>query len=597
MKRVLMSVAVAVLALIGLAIPLIDVDDDAGSGVDPVSITEYRAEYRVAADGRLTARETITADFPASRHGIFRFWDVTDSADSHVRYIPENITVALDDGSVPVDFSWESGKRFRVAKIGDPDRYLTPGIHTYVITYEIAGAIAPSSAEDMTAGSWSGGDTSRFLWRVVPDGWRMAIARSETVVDLPEAPLATACRTRDGTACTITRSGPTQFTVTTGALHPNTGVTFRADLPSAAPERDATAWPVFFDPILGRSLWVAIVLALLSLLTFGIGVAWVLRSRESTPLLPVMYEPPTDPQRPGGYLGPVQSYFVTRERMPKRALVATLLYLADRGYVRLDRDGTEWTVTSLVDSSAWQQIDAPSRAAAGALYLTGEAGRSFTTDGSVDAGEKLQAATGALASATSKWAAESGAINTSRFEWTGRALVALALVVAAVLFFFQWLPFSLLVLPIAAFAIGGAGLYAAGVGTRRTLLGRDIWSRAGGFERLISTTSNQERLDFSARRELYTDYIPYAVAFDCADAWAKKYRIATGSEPPVPVWFVPTSSSTTHGFFGDASGFDSFESSLSSSLSAYSATQSSSSSGGGGGGFSGGGGGGGGGSW
>lgn len=49
---------------------------DAGS--DPVTIADYRAEFRVDADGNLEATEWITGVFPGNRHGIFRYWDVAN---------------------------------------------------------------------------------------------------------------------------------------------------------------------------------------------------------------------------------------------------------------------------------------------------------------------------------------------------------------------------------------------------------------------------------------------------------------------------------------------------------------------------------------
>ena len=65
-------------------------------------------------------------------------------------------------------------------------------------------------------------------------------------------------------------------------------------------------------------------------------------------------------------------------------------------------------------------------------------------------------------------------------------------------------------------------------GHRRTRAGRDLWSRVGGFRRMLATPSSKERFDFSGRKELYTAYIPWAVAFDCADEWAAKYRTEIG---------------------------------------------------------------------
>ena len=40
---------------------------------------------------------------------------------------------------------WEDGERFRVAKIGDPDQYLSWGTHVFEIRYSIAGVLDPGT--------------------------------------------------------------------------------------------------------------------------------------------------------------------------------------------------------------------------------------------------------------------------------------------------------------------------------------------------------------------------------------------------------------------------------------------------------------------
>lgn len=600
-KRVLLSGAVALLTLIGLTWSLVDFDTSTDSGTDPVTITDYRATYHVERDGTMRASETVTADFPEGRHGIFRFWDVVDTSNSGVRLTPENIHVRLDGGSVPVAMSWEKHDRFRVAKIGDPDSYLAVGSHTYTIDYTVDGVIGPgmrSASDSPGSAGWSGRDTSQFLWRVVADGWQMPILKSTSTITLPVPPTAATCALKTGDPCTVTDAGPNTRVVTTGALPPSSGVAFRADLPIAAPARDTTPWPQPLDRVLGRSLITVLVLLALSLVTFAIGVFLVVRSIERQPLLPVMYGPPTDPANPTMTLSPVQTYYVARESVPSTALTSTLLFMAERGLVALKRNGDEWTVTSLVSPDVWRTVDPVTGSLARSLNIRAS-GLKFKADGSVDAGRTLSSAKSELQAATTNWARDSGTVVDSRAEKIGRWLVALAFVVAAALFILGWYPFSLAVLPIAAFAIGGAGLWVSGVGTRRTALGRGVWSQAGGFERLLSTPSNRDRLDFSARKDLYTSYIPYAMAFGCAAAWAAKYRAAMGTEPPTPVWLAGAYGSSP-GTGWSSANLDNFDASISSSLSAYSASQSSSSGSGGGfgGGFSGGGGGGGGGgSW
>ena len=160
-----------------------------------------------------------------------------------------------------------------------------------------------------------------------------------------------------------------------------------------------------------------------------------------------------------------------------------------------------------------------------------------------------------------------------------------------------WNPFHLSVLALipGAFAVFGLGVGLSGAGTKRTPAGRDLWSRVGGFKRILSTPSSVDRFDFSGRKELYTAYLPWAVAFDCADEWAKKYRVETGEEPPVPVYFAGYSGAHTGNYVSQM--VSSFDSAVSSAISSYNATQTSSSSGGGGCSGGGGGGGGGRGSW
>jgi hypothetical protein len=118
---------------------------------------------------------------------------------------------------------------------------------------------------------------------------------------------------------------------------------------------------------------------------------------------------------------------------------------------------------------------------------------------------------------------------------------------------------------------------------------------------MLTTDSAEARFDFGARKDLHSAYVPFAVAAGAAALWAKKYEATTGTAAPQPDWYS-SSSSTGSGFVGGSGGssFDSFDSALSSSIGAYTASQSSSGSRGGSSSSSssgGGGGGGGGGSW
>jgi uncharacterized membrane protein len=195
------------------------------------------------------------------------------------------------------------------------------------------------------------------------------------------------------------------------------------------------------------------------------------------------------------------------------------------------------------------------------------------------------------------WARQNGLVTAAGLGSFGGILVILAILLTLFLGFVNPFDLSILALIPGLFAVFALELLRPGAGTKRTAAGRELWSRIGGFRRVLATPSSEDRFDFSGRKELYTAYIPWAVAFGVADQWAEKYRIETGEEPPTPVYFG-SGYGYTGGSFASSMAAD-FSSTVSSAISAYQATQSSSSSGGGGGGFSGGGGGGGGGggSW
>lgn len=593
MKRTLLRVGALVAAAALLFFPVLAAmtPSSTSTAPDPVTVTTYDAHYSVDRNGVLTGTEKIVGDFPFGRHGIFRYWDLQDAGDPHVRLRPTDLTVTRDGNPEPYELLWEQGRRFRVAKIGSAEVILPSGLHTYVLKYRIRGALAHGSVESGTTASWgaTGSRSSLFNWQVVAGGWAMSMRKVNVTVDLPAKVIDAQCAVRDRRTCTVDGVGTRTLTLDATNLQPYTPISVRAVVPVPVPDRPSLPWSIPWDRLLGQNGPLAYIVLALSGLALGFGYLLDWRSREPKPGYPVQYEPPAG-------LGPVQASFVTSERVPRRALVATLLYQAQQGLTKLTKDGDDWVVEGIGDASAWAQTDDVTRHVGASLGVDSPGGR-FEADGTISAGKSLQAVKTSLASVTDAWATAAGVQKHSAAEQLGRILVVISIIAAGALTFMV-ASSSLLVIPFAAFVVGGAGLMVAGVGRRRTLLGRDVWSRAGGFERLLSTDSAKERFDFSGKKEVYTAFIPFAVAFNCADTWARKYEQATGETAPVPVWYGGGTTSTHGSLFGGGDAFSSFESSVASSISAYSASQSSSGSGGGGG-FSGGGGGGGGGggSW
>ena len=128
---------------------------------DPVVFSNYKADFIVNAGGRLDAVETITAEFPSGRHGLFRYWAVTTRTTpgcGRSRRSPRSCSTA---NAVPYQMLWEDGERFRVAKIGDPDEYLSYGTHVFEIRYTIDGVLDPgTTGADKTFADSTGDDSA-----------------------------------------------------------------------------------------------------------------------------------------------------------------------------------------------------------------------------------------------------------------------------------------------------------------------------------------------------------------------------------------------------------------------------------------------------
>jgi uncharacterized membrane protein YgcG len=595
MRRLILWLITLVLLAFGVLWPLVFTGGSEASDVDdPVVFTNYEADYTVDRDGRLEAVETITAEFPGGRHGIFRWFDIANRNNPHVRQPPEITSILLDGEWVSYQMLWEGGEQFRVAKIGDPDKYLAPGTHVFEIRYTIDGVLDPGNTGADKTFAESTGDPSvapsTFYWNVIaPSNSR--IERADVSVTLPGDVTGAQCSVGYGlgVACRDLTVTGNRVQLEALNLRPQTPVTLRAGVEVPTPARTELPWSPKWDRVLGQSVAGVVWVAGLTV-AFGLGAfLWYRTTVEPPPGFPLQYAPP-----PG--LGPVQLEYIRTESVPKNGLTATLFHLAERGLVDLRQvDDDHWRVRGTAERSAWADIDPVSVSVGSALKVMGP-DTQFDAKKTVKSGQKLNKAKTDMAKAVEKWALDNQLLFKRKKELWVRTANGIAFIL--MLFgVFRWgFPTTMWALPFAAFFLMSIGSWSAGVGTRRTAAGRELWSRAGGFHRMLTTDSAEARFDFGARKDLYSAYVPFAVAAGAAALWAKKYETATGTVAPQPDWYH-SSSTTSWSVAGSGSSFDSFESALSSSIGHYTASQASSSGGGAssGGGFSGGGGGGGGG--
>jgi Predicted membrane protein (DUF2207) len=490
--------------------------------------------------------------------------------------------VTMDGGDVPVEvISNDRGGRYVNVRIGDPDSTVSTGEHVYEITYEIDGVLEKGTT----------GNDTQFYWNLIPGGWLQPIQESDLSVTLPVPAESVQCAVGAGRTggCRAEGEGTDTLHVKTGALEPNTPVTVKAglDMPTPPPGKELP-WKARWDPVLSGSIGLLALVLVLSVAAGVLGFVLARRTDEADPQFPLMYAPPEG-------VGPAQAAYLLTEDVDSEQYVATLMYAADKDAIELDHDNGVWTITDKNGAQGWAGLDEVS---SGVAHLLGGPGSSFTArPNDIEGGKRLKSEIEDFESNTRSWASGAGLMESSGLGGKGTLIIIGCFILVPVIAFWNPLQMSAIGLIPGLFAVLGAGMARSSASTKRTRAGRDVWSKAGGFRRILSTPSAEQRFDFSGREELYTAYIPWAVAFGCADEWAGKYRTEVGSEPPVPSYF---GNAYAGAYVGNAvsSMVGSFESTVSSAISSYEATQKSSSSSSGGG-FSGGGGGGGGGggSW
>lgn len=583
MARFIRAFVATIALAVGIVAPALfyDANPAADTTYEETRIAHYDADFVVADNGDLAVTETLTVFFPTgNKRGIFRFWDSVDPNDPHVRHFPEDVSVTRDGQPEPFQLTKGDNPRFRVARIGDEDVYLDPGNHVYELRYRIDGVLSRGEAG------------TQFYWNLIPGGWLQQIDAARLTVSLPTEAESVRCAQGVGTTsgCEARGEGTPELEVITGNLRPNTPVTVLATLDMPTPPAGTTLpWTPRFDRVLGTNLTGLLVILGLAALSALIGLRASWQSHEPKPPYPLQYAPP-----PG--IGPAQAAYIFTERTGRESFVASIMQAAEKGAVSINRHGSDWTVVDEKGAEGWAETD---EVTAQIGRLIGKPGGSFTaSQRDVAAGQKLQSHLADFDTETKAWAKKAGLMTTSGIKGLGGGLVVLAFVIAFAIII--WRPFDISVLALipGAFAVMGLPLLRVGSGTRRTARGRDLWSRVGGFHRVLSTRSSKERFDFSGREDLYISYLPWAVALGCAEEWAQKFRTEVGVEPPVPAYLGGYTGSSSSAFVSKA--VSDFSSTVDSAIASYQATQSSSSSGsGGGGGFSGGGGGGGGGggSW
>ncbi len=576
-------------------------------------ITKMDMVMSVATDGTLSITQTFDMDFSTPGHGPYLYFttrQATDTADKYRVYTYKFVSVTSSTGA-PTAFITESPSYGTTAlRIGDANKTVS-GTQSYTVTYTVKGAVNPNVASS---------NLDELYWNVIGTGFVVPISNITVKLSSAAAISKTTCWTGSNydQPCTANSSSGSSAEYTQSSLAVGQGLAIVAGWPVGT---FVGAEPTYETHTGGTGSgststtippWMWVASGVVAVGAVGGMVAARRRGRDemfkgmapgSVPgknepfttervrKIPfaVQFTPPKDV--PAGMVGTLFD-----EKAETRDVTATMVDLAARGYFRIEQPqpGRDFQLVRL----------APPQGLNGYELLLYNAffgdGSSVVTSRELEGksfGRDVQAIQREMYNAVTQVGWFKGNPQTAR----GVRTTLGAVILIAAFFLGGSLGALLVAVPIGL--VGVAIIVTSAWAPVRTAVGSAMTAQSLGFKQYLET-AEADQIKFEEGQDIFSRYLPYAIAFGCADRWAKLFADMAARGMPVqqPTWYVGPYGYGYGGAWG-AGGFDSIISTLdgfsSSAATAMTAASAGSSGGSGfsGGGFGGGGGGGGGGSW
>lgn len=617
-KRLLRALAGAGLLALAVLVPATSAaasNGTAGFLGGSEQITGFDVQLTIEPSGELLVQETIDYDFGIlAKHGIFRDipvrFDYPKKADTDRVYPLDVVSVRASEGT-PGQYTKETftqnGIGYDRIKIGDPDRTIT-GEHRYEITYRVRGALNGFDEHD------------ELVWNAVGTQWPVII--NNVTVELVAPADITAINCAQGSFGSNLPCDTASFDLDLASfaqtqLFPFQGLTITIGLPKGAVpapkpilEERWTVGRAF--AVNARTVGGAAALGIGGFGAFFAAFGRKARDRrfkggavdqtfgseggadEVTPVFPgktetpVEFEPPDD-LRPG-QVGTLVDF-----KAHPLDVTATIIDLAVRKYLVIEEvesgsrwQKSDWKLTRL-DKSDEKLLDYE-RELLNGLFKSGD-----TVELS-DLKQKFAARMRKVQTALADDAKAQGWFTrdpaTAQLSTGCLGILVLLVGVGVTVMLALWTSLGLLGIPL--ILLGLFWTYSARWAPARTAKGSALLRRTNGFRRFIEE-SEKERARFAERKNLFSEYLPYAVVFGATEKWAKAFAGLDGEPPDTSYWYR---SSLPFEYVAFSHAMDGFATTTAGTLtSTPPSTSGSSGFSGGGGSSGGGGGGGGGGSW
>ena len=520
-------------------------------------VTRWDATYVLDPDGSVAVTTEIDFDFGNDPgHGvIFAFPTTQGIEDSDLERVWDigDIEVTSPTGA-PDAVATESEGDTLYIRIGDEDVSDVSGVQTYVLNYTVAHVMNETTSSE-TDGELAGDE---FYWNAIGSGWETPVSDITVTVESPVAATAVRCF-----------AGPEGSTGGCSAGEPGTSVTYTADAVAAyEPLTVAALYPAgSFDTtpktqvandvarafavnvwtvgaavlIVVGGLW----LVIRRLRRIGTDMVYagvapgleplsdaqaaVMRRDPKAPIA-VQFEPPRG-------LRPGQLGTLLDEKADVRDVTATIIDQAVRGYLRIDPVGEEqppadYRLVKLRDADA--EMPTYGRMLFEAIF-EGREQVTFEDLKTTFAADLAKVQEEMYRDVTDRgWFKRNP--KSARGSWAALAIVLIFAGVAATFVFAALWGAGLVGVAIAV--VGLVMLVLTNKAAARTPEGSRVLAQTEGFK-LYLETADAAQLKFEEGQDIFSKYLPYAIAFGVAERWSDLFaRLAReGHDVPAPNWY------------------------------------------------------------
>jgi uncharacterized membrane protein len=549
------------------------------------TINKFHSDIMINGDSSILVKETIDVEFHQSRHGIYREipFKYRDEF-GKVITTPTRVFSVTDESGKSWKYQVKKEGHLVNIRIGDAKRYVR-GKQTYVITYKVENVVLFFSDHD------------ELYWNVTGNYWRAPIKEASASVSLAikdksknlmVAGYEGGYGSKEECGYEAYDNSGKFFTKRSLKMGEGLTIAFGWDKGLVFPP---SSWNKFLWAINPKENWIFL-LPIFSFLYMA--NRWYQKGRDPKvrESVTVMYEPPKFDHKP---LTPAEVGTLIDEKLDPRDITSTIVGLAVKGYIQIEEtkkeglifDKTDYYLKKVkgpdVDTSPFER-ELMERLLPGGtrgILISNLKNKFYTHLPQLKKtlyGELIR----------KKYFLSSPEKVRNSYMIAG--IIILIFSIPAFAFFATDLGIKSIIVGILT---GIPVLAFAKFMPAKTRVGASAYMDVLGFQEFMNR-AEKDRLERMGDQNLFSKFLPYAIALDVADNWAKAFE---GIYQDPPDWYVSPMGFRTFSPYAFTHSLNSVTSDLSSAM--FSSPRSSGGGGGfGGGGFSGGGfGGGGGGSW